>query len=48
MDQEFLMTELDHEQYQEEQLKKSLRSVVKEYFVQEEDGQERPPKYYYR
>ena len=48
MDHEFLMNELDHEQYQEEQLKKSLRSVVKEYFVQEEDGQERPPKYYYR
>lgn len=48
MDQEFLLTESEHEQYQEEQLKKSLRSVVKEYFVQEEDGQERAPKYYYR
>lgn len=48
MDQEFLITEVEHEKYQEEQLKKSLREVVKEYFVQEEAGMERAPKYYYR
>lgn len=48
MDQAFLITELEHVQYQEEQLKKSLREVVKEYFVQEEEGIERAPKYYYR
>lgn len=48
MDQEFLITELEHEAYEEAQLKKSLREVVKEYFVQEEAGIERAPKYYYR
>jgi hypothetical protein len=48
MDREFLITELEYEEYQKRQLKESLRGVVKEYFVQEEDGVERAPKYYYR
>jgi hypothetical protein len=48
MDQEFLITELEHELYQEKQLKQTLSEVVKEYFVQDEDGIERGPKYYYR
>ena len=48
MDQEFFFSELDKESHQNELLKDSLRDVVKEYFVQEEDGQERTPKYYYR
>ena len=48
MDQEFLMTEQEREEYHEEQLKRSLQDVVNEYFVQEEDGQMRGPNYYFR